>query len=175
MLTPEQRAGDHRSALRRRLVTPEQVELHAPESRPPAATADVRRISAPAAARDDEQARISDVWSARRSPARKLGLLDDATIQELNSELRSSEMTTETAALKAASSRRALAPPRCVQLPCRNLCVAGRATSYSMSWARAGWAWSTRPAIGDWGAWSRSSSSVLTDPKMAQRFLNEAQ
>lgn len=122
MLSPEQEEQVIAQALRRGLLKPEQVELHAPENRSPAdprlqsyrsvglpslpgpvpglgAGAPSTTSGKPAPSRRS----FPPTYGPRLDRLRKLGLIDDATIEELRTELRSLETTTEAESASASA------------------------------------------------------------------------
>ena len=115
MLSPEQEEQIIAQALKRGLLKPEQVELHAPENRSPAdprfqSYRSIGALLPPFTGAASTSQTIGNATnpknlSSRRHHAltygprldrlRKLGLIDAATIEELRTELRSLESTTD--------------------------------------------------------------------------------
>lgn len=121
MLSPEQEEQVIAQALRRGLLKPEQVELHAPENRSPAdpRLQSYRSVGVMLPSLPGQPAGAPSTTSGKPVPSRrsfpptygprldrlrKLGLIDDATIEELRSELRSLESTTEAESASAVTS-----------------------------------------------------------------------
>ncbi len=113
MLSPEQEEQVIAQALRKGLLKPEQVELHAPENR---STVDPRLQSyrsigvllpPPHQPQPTPQGGLSSsmrranplTYGPRLDRLRKLGLIDDATIEEIRGNLRSAALTAEATAV----------------------------------------------------------------------------